>query len=107
MAALFYLSSRPGSPQSLAFGFGDKIAHAVVFGILGLFQSFARLPFPFGSIKRVALVALVVTTYGISDELHQSFVPGRDASALDALANFIGGSVTAFSVVWWQRRQWR
>ena len=104
MAALFYLSSLPGSPQSLAFSFGDKIAHAVAFGILGLFLSFARLPYPFGSIKRVALVTLVVTAYGISDELHQGFVPGRDASTLDALADFIGGLGAAASVVWWQRR---
>ena len=56
--------------------------------------------------QAVALVTLVVTAYGISDEFHQGFVPGRDASTLDALANFIGGLGAATSVVWWQRRPW-
>ena len=54
----------------------------------------------------MALVTLVVTAYGTSDELHQGFVAGRDASTLDALANFIGGLSAAASVVWGQRRLW-
>jgi VanZ family protein len=36
------------------------------------------------------------TLYGISDEVHQSFVPGRDASAGDVAKDFAGASLAAF-----------
>lgn len=106
MGTLFFLSSLPSSPQTLAFDFGDKIAHAVAFGILGCFLSFARLPCPLGSLNRVILVTVLVVAYGVSDEFHQSFVPGRDANAADVLADGIGGFVAAFVIVWLQRRPW-
>lgn len=106
MGALFFLSSLPSPPQTLAFDFGDKIAHAAAFGVLGCFLSFARLPYPLGSLNRVMLVTVLVIAYGVSDEFHQSFVPGRDSSATDIVADGIGGFVTAFVVVWLQRRPW-
>lgn len=107
MGALFYLSSISSPPQPLAFDFGDKITHAVAFGILGTLLSFAWLPYPLGSIKRVMLVTVLVSAYGLSDEFHQSFVPGRVASATDLLADSIGGFIAAYSVAWWQRRRRR
>jgi len=35
-------------------------------------------------------VVLVATLYGMSDEWHQSFVHGRDASGFDVLADAAG-----------------
>lgn len=107
MGALFFLSSLPSLPETLPFDFGDKIEHAVAFGILGCFLAFAHLPYPLGSLNRVILVTVLVVAYGMSDEFHQSFVPGRDASATDVVADGIGGFVAAFAVVWLQRRPWR
>jgi VanZ family protein len=40
--------------------------------------------------------------YGASDEFHQSFVPGRDASWLDLLTD-TAGAATTLGVVWWRR----
>jgi VanZ family protein len=34
--------------------------------------------------------ALTVILWGVSDEFHQSFVPGRNASALDVVADTFG-----------------
>ena len=50
-------------------------------------------------IKRNALWLAVVFAglYGISDEFHQSFVPGRVMDGIDIIADAAGGSV--FSIV--------
>lgn len=48
--------------------------------------------------RRAALLAAVLATaYGVTDEIHQMFVPGRTASVTDALANALG----AFAVAGW------
>ena len=104
MGLLFFFSSLPSTPSPLAFPHADKLTHAVAFGILGGLLAIARLPFRLGSIKRVALVTILVAAYGVSDEYHQSFVAGRDADVWDALADSIGGFVAALGVAWWQRR---
>jgi VanZ family protein len=83
-AVIFTLSSIPN--LSTAEGvLGDVLssaAHAVeyaVFGALLLRALDARL---------LAFAAGIA--YAITDELHQSFVPGRVASALDLLVDAIG-----------------
>lgn len=35
---------------------------------------------------------IIIILYGVSDEIHQHFVPGRDASILDVMADIVGGS---------------
>jgi len=39
----------------------------------------------------VMLSVLLSCLYGISDEIHQHFVPYRDADVMDVLADTIGG----------------
>jgi VanZ family protein len=59
-----------------------------VFGVLfyGWFSSFAQSGnrFPFWG------AVIVGIAYAISDEWHQSFVPGRDASGWDVLFDSLG-----------------
>jgi len=51
----------------------------------------------------VLLLALGISVlYGASDEFHQSFVPGRDASVLDWLVD-TAGAATALWLVWRRR----
>ena len=45
--------------------------------------------------RAAALSLALATLYGVSDEWHQSFVPGRDASAADVGKDLIGASVAA------------
>jgi VanZ family protein len=50
-----------------------------------------------GRRRAALLAALLATAYGVTDELHQMFVPGRMASVTDGLANALG----AFAVAGW------
>ena len=67
----------------------DKIAHVCLYFPLAFlfYLSLNR-----SGIKRYVLLATVILTvfYGFTDEFHQSFVPGRDSSIGDALADFVG-----------------
>ncbi len=101
MALIFFLSSQSDLPVPPLFPLQDKIEHGVAFGILGFFFT-DRLnpigPRPFS--QRVLVITAMVAAYGAFDELHQSFVPARDASLADLAADTIGGLVSAiiFSV---------
>lgn len=53
---------------------------------------------------RVILLTVLVTVYGASDEYHQSFVAGRDASLWDLLADGVGGFLAAVMLFWRKRR---
>ncbi len=89
---IFFLSSLPDVPgtsfldQVLA---GDKVGHLVLYGILGATLARPRWlqGVPFGAL------VLIGALYGASDEWHQSFVPGRQVSALDWIADLFGVAV--------------
>ncbi|NOY61938.1 MAG: VanZ family protein [Gammaproteobacteria bacterium] len=95
MALIFFLSSQATLPLPPAIPGFDKIAHFGAYGVLGALLMFSMQPKQLSPWQRVALVTLLVCTYGASDEFHQSFVPGRDASILDWVADGFGGFVAA------------
>jgi len=67
--------------------------HLVAYGILGFLLAAALQESGAGP-RRVARLALVLAVlYGISDEWHQSFVPGRVPSLGDLLADAIGAAL--------------
>ena len=81
----------------------DKILHAIVFGILAFLLVCSLAPPHARTWRRVWLVTLAVALYGLTDEYHQSFVPGREASMYDALADALGGLAVAVSFYWRDR----
>ena len=96
---IFYLSSQPGIDTPLLFPGQDKLFHLIVFGILGFFLMGAMKITGNGYRRnQVWLVVLIVILYGISDEFHQYFVPGRSTESLDALADGIGGILGAWAM---------
>ncbi len=73
----------------------DKLIHLVCFAGLGVcwtwwFPMEGWLERPW---RQLLYVAAIVAAYGVADELHQHFVPGRHASALDWLADAAGGAL--------------
>jgi VanZ family protein len=103
MLAIVYLSSLSRIDVPAGWSGRDKLVHASVWCVLGaLFALTAIRP---GTRSAVIAVAAAVV-FGASDELHQSFVPGRDASLLDLLADTVGAIVGAFAVTWYSARRW-
>ncbi len=88
---MMIVSSIPNlGPQPLNFTYGDKIEHFIEYAILGFLLSLALFK---TRSRPILLVAIAIcAAYGIIDELHQLFVPGRDADPFDALADIIGSA---------------
>ena len=79
----------------------DKIAHFCEYFIFGLLiaNMFWRVnkPFPYIMIT----TSLIGTIYGILDELHQLFIPGRTTDVFDMTADALGViTASLFYVLW-------
>ena len=75
----------------------DKIVHGFEFGVLALLMAwaFARSQRANVTVAHVAASLILSSAYGVSDEVHQYFVPGRDVTLGDFLADVIGAGVGA------------
>jgi VanZ family protein len=87
---IFYFSSLPSSVFHLpSIRLLDKLIHVIVFGILNLLV--LRGCRKIGTRKKGFFFGIFYSLlFGLSDEVHQYFVPGRFADPLDFLANAIG-----------------
>jgi VanZ family protein len=105
---IFYLSSQPSIETPALFPGQDKLFHLIAFGILGFFAMGSRQASHEGyPTRQVWQVALVVMLYGILDEFHQYFVPGRSADVYDVLADAIGGLLGVWAMYWLARVLYR
>lgn len=94
MAFLFALSSVEGQAIDEA-GLGDETLH-----VIGHFAVYFVLGFAFyRGTKNVFLSVLFTALYGISDELHQQFVPGRSPSLKDIIIDGSAGLVAGI-ILW-------
>jgi VanZ family protein len=85
------------------FSGADLLAHAACYGILCLLLARSLVPPRVTTWQRVFLLTALVTAYGITDEFHQLFVPGRFASGWDILADSAGGFLAALLLFWRDR----
>jgi VanZ family protein len=91
---LYYLSAQPSLDVPLLFPGQDKVLHLLVYAVLGFLILGGMRPAEAGYRRGNRLAAfLLVVLYGILDEYHQSFVPGRIADPLDVLADAVGGLI--------------
>jgi VanZ family protein len=101
-ALIFYLSSIPRLPSPPG-PFSDKHFH---FASYALFATLLVRALASGRIRnvtaRIAIVATVLAAlYGVSDEFHQMFVPGRSADPYDLLADTLGAAAAAGLLLAW------
>lgn len=108
MALIFFLSSRP-SVQASAVDWQDftlkKTAHFIEYFVLAvlLFRSFRYTVA--ASLKVLLLVTFTITIlYATSDELHQSFVPGREPHIRDVTVDTLG-ALTAIWLIYYRFRK--
>ncbi len=95
MGVIFYFSSLEGPDLPDLPQYFDKAFH------IGLYIPLAFLSFlsfrKSGVKKYVFLLSLGLTViYGITDEIHQSFVPARDVSAGDIIADSVGAFLGSY-----------
>lgn len=73
----------------------DKVGHAGAYAVLGALLTLAT--------GRVWVAVLLATLFGVSDEIHQYFVPGRAADVLDVVADGVGALLGALVVAFLSR----
>ncbi len=92
MALIFFLSAQPDLPHPESSWLDLLIssgAHLFFYGVLALLLGWALGGSAPGLIVAFGLTLL----YGISDEVHQAFVPGRHPDALDLANDGLGAAV--------------
>ncbi|HUG51993.1 MAG TPA: VanZ family protein [Vicinamibacteria bacterium] len=98
MGAVFFLSSlsRLGDLARIP----DWITHPIEFGVGGFLVCHALSDGVRPSWRVLAASVLLTTTYGVADEYHQSFVPGRVADPADVARDFVGAAAAALVYRW-------
>ena len=103
--AIFFFSSL-SHPEELAPSLfkivGDKFLHLIEYGILGIlcYRAFRHAAGRWGEHYALGLAILAGTLYGVTDEVHQSFVPSRESSGLDVLADAVGATLASVGWHW-------
>jgi VanZ family protein len=112
-AIIWFLSSQPG-PGDLKLPFlfegMDKVAHMILYGGLAALVSVGlhRSGRPVSPWVQAFVPLLFATVYGITDEIHQYFVPMRQAELVDVLADLAGATIVqcVLCYFWWKGRTW-
>ncbi|HEX8430308.1 MAG TPA: VanZ family protein [Longimicrobium sp.] len=101
-AAAIFVASAQHTVHTPNFSHSDKVSHFAAYAVFG-----AALAH--GGLRRgVAPLWLILagSLYGVSDEVHQRFVPGRSSDPLDWVADSAGAAagVLAFNLIHSRRR---
>lgn len=91
---LFVLSSQPELrlvAEPVLDTILRKLAHLAAYALLAML-----IAYPLGGVRRdrrVGLALVLVVAYGLSDEIHQAFVPGRVPALSDVAIDAAGGVI--------------
>ncbi|NGZ03895.1 MAG: teicoplanin resistance protein VanZ [Nitrospira sp. WS238] len=102
-ALIFFLSSQSHPEDNLPaflFDFSDKVVHGIEYAVLGMLCYRALRGGSVVSWRQhaIPMAILLASLYGASDEIHQSFVPFRDSSWLDWVADTIGAAIGILAI---------
>ncbi|MEM7167005.1 MAG: VanZ family protein [Planctomycetota bacterium] len=91
MGVIFCVSHSPsdGLPNVNLVPHFDKVIHAGVYAFLVCCFAVSQMPYRDARVW-LRWAAPVAVAYAISDEVHQSFVPGRNADVADVIADVAG-----------------
>jgi VanZ family protein len=109
-AALIYYLSSLSDPEYYApillKQLSDKVIHAVEYGIFGIlcYRAFRYAAGARAARSAVLLAIVASTLYGVTDELHQVFVPLRQPDGWDLLMDLLGATAGAWSWHWTSER---
>lgn len=111
MGLIFFLSaeSDPGALSRFDFEGADKIAHIILYAVLGVLLWRASR-FAGGKLlgAQPALWTFIMgTVYGMSDEWHQKYVSRRTADVMDLGADCMGIACGIMAAVLYQRAKAR
>ena len=90
---IFILTSIPGNHVPKLFGVSDKIKHLGAYFVLAIllnFTLYVQNKFPILSRKSFYFTFLITLLYGVIDEVHQIFIPGRSFDWWDLVADVVG-----------------
>ena len=92
---LIFIQSSYPAPESLpSFESSDKLLHLAAYAVMGVlfYRAYRTLPLKDNAQLLVLASVASASLYGLSDELHQAFVPFRDASLADLAADVLGAA---------------
>ena len=101
MIAIWVMSSMSSDaivelPDSKLDGFIKESLHLVEFGILYLLLALALLTMRELNGNINVILILISCLYGLTDEIHQSFVPYRSATVIDLVKDCVGVLVASW-----------
>lgn len=91
--AIWASSEVPGTGLPSVPGLAPA-AHFVEYAILAVLVTFAMSPRKTLAV-RILVAVLLATAFGVMDELHQSFTPGRTPDVMDVVVDSAGAALGA------------
>ncbi len=107
MGTIFYLSHQSGDSLDLPdIPSIDKLAHVLIYGTLAatVWYGIHNRVTPDYLWRIWGGVILFCLLYAISDEFHQSFIPGREPDVMDIVADMFGAITFSLAYVYQYQR---
>ncbi len=106
-ALIFIQSSYPAPEKLPQFSGADKLWHCLAYALMGMlfYRAFEATPIDLNDKGLLLLSIGCASIYGLSDEIHQYFVPARQASLADIGADICGSIVGVWVVRFLYRKR--
>jgi VanZ family protein len=102
-AMVFIQSAFPAPEKLPSFFLMDKMIHFALYAVMGIlfYRAYKTLPLAYRYQILMLLSFTSASLYGISDEIHQHFVPYREADFFDVVADAIGAACGVYLYHYW------